>query len=66
MQTSSEREADRALKRQVDTIISVASLLTNRQSANACGVCPNVGGQIGGKEGSLFVLSLKAMLLNFC
>ena len=54
MQMSSEREGDRALKRQVITITSNLSPLTDGQTADAHGICPNFGRHTGREEGPLF------------
>lgn len=54
---SNEREADRALKRQVKIVMAINLSLTKRQAANSHGICPELGRKAGRDEGSLFVLS---------
>jgi hypothetical protein len=57
MQMSNEREADRALKRQVKIVMAINLSLTKWQAANSHGICPELGRKAGRDEGSLFVLS---------
>ena len=53
---SSEREADRALKRLVTSLSCLLSILTVKQSAHSSGICSELGGDAGGEKSSLYVM----------